>query len=118
MIARLLLLLLLVAAPALAVSTQSADVVDKKLTGVSITTTEDTLTLTLTDPSRPRIITLVSDVEWGISTATGTYASKFIVPAKQAFTLKLSEASKTYYIQSATTSGTVHPYVLTSRPQE
>ncbi|MBA2708835.1 MAG: hypothetical protein H0U59_13605 [Gemmatimonadaceae bacterium] len=87
--------------------------VRNKQTQMALTTTEDTLTLTEgSENTSDRVVELVCDQAWGISDATGTYASKKPIPAGTPFRIAGYATTKIFYVHTATTSGTLSIWPL------
>lgn len=85
-------------------------------TSFSLTSTEAPITFTKNDDGRSVVVVVTVDQAWGWSSATGAFGTKFPLVAGQSWTFKMTEASKTYYLQASSTTGTLHVYVLDSVP--
>lgn len=85
-----------------------------KQTQMALTTAEDTLTFTegSTNGALDRIIELVCDAAWGISDATGAFATKKPIPAGTAFRIQLDGSPKIFYVHVGTGTGTLSIWPL------
>ncbi len=112
-IAILMLLLLAVSASAVVTNNNfDASRINSNNSAVSVTSTEQTFTFTKIAGSQPRYIIVIADQDIGWSDVTGTYANKFPIAGARSWTFKFSEDSKVYYVQAASTTASVHVYVL------
>ena len=112
---RFIVALLLAVLPSLSWSATSIDcgTLNKVTATMAITSSEDTLTLTVPSSINPlRVVQIVSDQAWGIANATGAFATKFPVGSGQTLTIKLQGLTQTFYVQASSTSGTLHLIIL------
>lgn len=82
-------------------------------TSIAITSTESSFTIVdNTGEAKDRILELAATVDWGISSATGAYGTKKPLAASTPFRFSTESSVLTFYIQAASTSGTLSVWVL------
>ncbi len=106
--------MMLVTTPAFSSAAWNIQPVNTNLAKLAITSSQDTIVFTNTN-GQPRVVTLISDVAWGFSDASAAYVDMFPIPASTKWTIRVTEVTKTYYVRTASTSGSLYCYVLDNR---